>query len=125
MKQLKVVLMALVLAGCQTLGLASSPTPAQSVFAAKETFLAAVVVADKYKALPTCTAPMVTIVCKKDSVVVALQKAANAANASLDAAQATVTDPTFAGGDVAQKALLAAQNAVVALTAITSQLGVK
>jgi hypothetical protein len=116
-------LLALLLAGCQTLGVPAPKTPAQAVFEARGSELAAITLANQYKALPPC-APMVKI-CSDPKVVILLQKAANAADAVLDSAQATVTDPTFKDSPAAAKAALAAQNALGALTAITAQLALK
>ena len=117
----RVLLAALALSACQTM-IPAPQTPAQTVFLAKGTFLIAVGVANRYKALPPC--PMV-VVCSSPAVVAVLQKSANATDAILDSAETTVRDPAFANTDAAGKAALAATNAVSALQAITAGLRVQ
>ncbi len=119
MKLTLALILAVSLGSCSTV-LPTPKTPAQAVFEAKGTFLATVTLANQYKALPTC--PTAMPICKTDAMVGLLQKSANATDAALDAAQATVTDPKFVGTSTATASLVAAQNALVALQAIAAQL---
>jgi len=115
---------AAMLAGCTALGIPSPQTPAQTVYTAKSDFLAAVLIANQYKALPGCAVPDAPVLCAKADVVVNIKLAANAAKATLDSAEAAVRDPAFDGNAV-DKAVVAATNAVGAFVTITTQLKVK
>jgi len=109
---------ALLLASCANL-FPAPQTPAQSVYEAKAAFLVALRTADDYAALPRCPAQPV---CSDAATVTAIRTSAKAAEASLDAAQAVVTDPSFQNGDVLAKAIAAANGAVSAFAAVTAQL---
>jgi hypothetical protein len=108
------------LAGCSSLGLPTPKTPKQAVYAADAGFLAAVTVADNYKNLPSCGATASPI-CADQAVVAKIRLSANAADATLKAAEATVQDPHFAGS-ASDAAIVAATNAVAAFVAVTQQL---
>jgi hypothetical protein len=117
MQRLAFLVAALCLAACSTFG--DPQTPRQTVYAAKVSFLAAVTVADQYKNLPRCgTGP---VVCSSPAVIARLRLGANAADATLDAAEATVMDPKFEGSNT-DAAIVAATNAVAAFTAIAGGL---
>jgi hypothetical protein len=109
---------ALLLASCANL-FPAPQTPAQAVYEVKAAFLVALHTADDYAALPRCPA---TPICSDAATVAAIRTSAKAVQASLDAAQAVVTDPNFRTGDVLQKAIAAADGAVNAFTAVTAQL---
>lgn len=112
-----VFLMTLV-AGCASV---KPDTPAQSVFAAKATYAGALIVAVQYKNLPAC--PKVPV-CSDPLIVGKLQAADNIAAPALNSAEAAVRNPDF-GRSALQTAVIAAQNAVSALTSITSTIRVK
>ena len=109
---------ALLLASCANI-FPAPQTPAQAVYETKAAFLVALRTADAYAALPRCPAQPL---CSDASAVAAIKTSARAAQASLDAAQAVVTDPAFANGDTLQKTIAAATGAVSAFAAITAQL---
>ncbi|HTD67428.1 MAG TPA: hypothetical protein VK846_12950 [Candidatus Limnocylindria bacterium] len=113
---------AVCLSACSQIGIPAAKSPPQAVFEAKTAFLGAVRIANDYKSLPPC--PTVTI-CSNPSVVVVIQKAAVATQAALNSADATVNDPQFKDGSVAQKAAVAAQNSFAAFVAITATLRTK
>ena len=118
MKRLLAVLALAVLTG---FGCATTPqTPAQAVYAVQGTYAAALQVAVTYKGLPSCARPDKPVLCSDADVVKKLQAADNVAYASLTAAQNTVRSPG-AGANV-QTAIVAAQQAVNALAAITATL---
>lgn len=108
------------LASCASLGFPPPKTPRQAVFAADGAFLGAVTVANDYKALPPCVSNG-PILCKDQAVVEKIRLGANAADATLKAAENTVKDPKF-GGSVADSSIVAATNAVQAFVTITSAL---
>ncbi|HVZ70443.1 MAG TPA: hypothetical protein VG891_13355 [Rhizomicrobium sp.] len=116
-----VAAIALLLASCA--GIFPAPqTPAQAVYEAKAAFLVALRTADDYAALPRCPAQPV---CSDAATIAAIETAAKAAQASLDAAQAVVTDSSLRNGDVLQKAIAAANGAVSAFAAVTARLPVQ
>jgi hypothetical protein len=86
---------ALLLASCASI-FPAPQTPAQAVYEMKAGFLVALHAADDYAALPPCPAQPL---CSDTDTVAAIKVSANAAQASLDAAQAVVTNPAFAHGD--------------------------
>ncbi len=104
------------LVACSALRLPDPQTPAQSVYAAKHTFAAALVIANTYKNLPPCGGEYT--LCSDQAVVSKLQLAATAAKATLDAAEETVRDPNWRGGTT-DKAIVAASNALGAFVSIT------
>lgn len=111
-------LVLLFLAGC-----AGAPaTPAVTVYEVETAYSTALNVAVAYRNLPPCTtAP--TVICSRPDVVVKLQQADDVAYQALTAAQNTVRTP--GAGANAQTAIVAAQQAVQALAAITASLQVK
>lgn len=111
------------LAACSTFGIPAPQSPAQTVYAAKGDFAAALTIANQYAALPRCGTPSAPPLCSESNIVQNVNKAAHAADASLDAAEATVRDPAFSNNsDAVSKAVAAATNAVAALQAVTSTL---
>lgn len=118
------LVVALLLAGCGSTLPPTPQTPAQAVYLAEGDFTAALVIADKYKALPDCDKPAAPILCSKTSIVLEIQKAANTAWPLLEAAQATVRDPKFSGS-MTDQAIISAQNAVGAVKMIVNVLKVE
>ena len=116
MKNLIGILFVLIVTACSI----APQTPAQSIYLIENNFRAALVVAVTYKELPKCGTALVKI-CSDPEVVKKLQTTYDVANASLMAAQIAVRS----GGGNAERAITAAQQAVIALTAITSTLEVK
>jgi hypothetical protein len=110
----------LLLCACAELGFPAPKTPQQTVYTAKAAFLVALRAADEYAALPHCPAQPF---CSDPNVVARIQLGAGAANATLDAAEATVRDPAFKGGTT-DAAVVAAVNAVDAFQTIANQLKV-
>lgn len=119
MRKLLAVFVLTLVAGCA--GSLTPTTPAQSVFAAKATYAGALIVAVQYKALPAC--PKV-VICSDPAIVAKLQAADNIAAPALNSAEAAARNPDF-GQNALQTAVIAAQNAVTALTSITATLKVK
>lgn len=119
-----VLAVAFALASCSTAppGTTGTTTPAQSVFAVKSAYAGALSVAVAYKRLPAC-APSAPLLCSSPAIVSQLQKADNTAAAAIDAAEAAARTP-IVGTTAAGKALSAAQAALAALVALTSNLKV-
>lgn len=118
MKRLFAGLMFALLAACST----APQSPAQSVYAVQGNYAAALTIAVAYKQLPDCATTAATL-CSKPDIVARLQKADDVAYPALQAAQNIVRQPN--AGANATTAIFAAQQAVAALTAITSTLTVK
>ncbi len=118
MKKLFSGLMFALLAACST----TPQSPAQAVYAVQGNYAAALTIAVAYKQLPSCATTTATL-CSKPDIVVKLQKADDVAYPALQAAQNTVRQPN--AGANAQTAIFAAEQAVAALTAITSTLQTK
>jgi len=95
----------------------STPSSASQIYAAKNTFEAALIVGVRYNALPRCGAPTSPPLCSDASAVAAIRKANVAAQAALDAAETTVRTPGVTSS-VAAAAVVAATNAVGAMQAI-------
>ncbi len=93
-------------------------TPAQGVFELKQNYEVALTIAVAYKQLPACGAGAPTV-CSNPPIVKQLQLADSTASAALDAAENAVRDPNFDKG-AAQAAIVAANQAVIALTQITA-----
>ncbi len=117
MKKLLAVLILTTVAACA--GVSAPQSPAQAVYAAKQSYAVALTAAVAYKRLPTC--PTATKVCSDPKIVSQLQKIDTASSALLDGAEATVRS----GGTGAALAITAAEQAVAAFTTITSTLQVK
>ena len=114
---------AFLLVGCASTG--SPQDPQQAVFAAKAALVTAVQITTQYAQLPRCPQP-VHALCSDAAVVATADKAANAAADAIQAAEDTVRNPAFAGNsDILSKSVIAAQNAVTALTAISQTLTVR
>lgn len=108
---------ALALAGCAS---TTSTTPAQTVFAAKSGYAAALTAAVAYRRLPACAEPRV-LPCHDPDVLAQIQRADNVAAGALDAAENAVRTPAVGAGArdraiAAAEAALAALNAAVAAT---------
>lgn len=110
------------LAACASAPGDGGTTPQQAVYQMQGAFNAALSVAVAYKNLPTC-APTAPPLCSKPETVSKVVQAANATQEALSAAQDTVRSP--GAGANAQTALLGAQRALQALTAITATLAIK
>ena len=93
------------------------PSPAASVYAAKNAYEAALIAAVTYNNLPRCGAPTSPPVCSDAGAIIAIRKANTAAQASLDAAETTVRTAGVST-NAATAAVTAATNAVAALQAI-------
>lgn len=115
MKNLFSLLLLLFVTACSV----APKSPAQSIYLIENNFRAALVIAVTYKELPKCGTGIQ--LCSNPVVVKKLQTTYDVANASLKAAQLTVRS----GTGNAEIAITAAQQAVIALTAITSTLEVK
>lgn len=115
MKRLISVFVLTLVASCA--GVTAPQSPAQAVFAAKQSYAVALTAAVAYKRLPPC--PTVSNVCSDPAIVSQLQKIDTASSALLDGAEATVR----AGGGNVQMAITAAEQAVSAFTTITATLG--
>lgn len=123
MKRIAVLLLSLALTACATTPDTSTTTPAQAVFQVKSSLNAALTVAVAYRNLPACGAPTSPPLCSKPETVEKVRQAANSAAAALTAAENTVRSP--GAGVNPQTAVVAAQQALLALTAITSTLAIK
>jgi hypothetical protein len=110
----------LMLGACST---TTATTPAQSIYALKQAYLASLTLAFTYANLPPC--PVSAPICSDANVVHNLQTAANVADAAIKSAETTVTDPAFTGGTLPAQILVTATNAVTAFANITATLKVK
>lgn len=123
MKRVSLAVACILLGACSTTG--TPQDPQQAVFAAKAALVTAVQVTTAYAQLPRCPQPAPAL-CSDASIVASADKAAHAADAAVQAAEDTVRNPAFAdNGDVLSKSVIAAQNAVTALTAISDTLKVR
>lgn len=118
MKRLFAGLMFALLAACST----TPQSPAQAVYAIHGDYAAALTIAVTYKKLPDCATTQ-AVICSKPEIVARLQAADDKAFPLLQAAQNTVR-LSGAGANI-DTAIFAAQQAVSALTAITSTLKVQ
>ena len=124
MKALKRAALAAVLAlGIAACANNAPTTPQQTIYEVEGAYNDAATVIVAYKSLPTCGSPGATALCSKPEVIAQLKQADNAAYNALVAAETTARTP--GAGANAQTALVAAQQAVAALTAISSTLQVK
>jgi hypothetical protein len=121
MKRLFFAALLAVVTGCAST--ATPQDPAQAIYVLKSDYRTALTVAVAYKALPPCEQPAAPVLCSKATVVTQIQKADDIAYQAIQAAETTVRTP--GAGANAQTALVAAQQALVALTTITAQLAVK
>lgn len=109
---------ALALSACAT----SKTDPQQTIYAAKSSLITAIQVATIYAKLPRC--PNNPVPCSDQATVDNINKAANAADAAIEAAEMTVRNPQFSQSTV-DASVIAAQNAVDAFTKITADLKVQ
>lgn len=123
MKRFLAVLFISILTACATTPDGTTTTPAQQVFQIESGFNAALTIAIAYKNLPPCGQPTSPTLCSKPETVVKVQQAANSTQAALVGAQNTVRNP--GAGANPQTAIFAAQQALLALTTITSTLAIK
>lgn len=112
------------MAGCTN---APVKNPQQAVLAIRVAYTDAVEAASTYgnpAVIPLCTTPKSVALCANPPVVLQIKVAKDAAKPVIDGAEATVLDPTF---DTTKSAaiVLSAQNALKALTAITTALNLK
>jgi hypothetical protein len=112
------VILVCALAACAS----GTTTPAQTVYQVQSDYAAALVVSVAYKNLPDCALPGHPVLCSQATIIKQLQDADDIAYPTLTAAQNTVR---VQGATNAQTAVVAAQQAVAALTAITSKLVIK
>lgn len=114
-KLITAVFIAVALAACAT-----PQSPQQAVFETKSGYAVALTAAVSYKRLPLCekTKPP----CSDPKVVAQLQRADNVAASALDAAEQAARTPGF-GDSVVASSATAAQAALQAFVAITTNLG--
>lgn len=116
-----VIFAVLILTACGTALPPKPETPAQAVYLAQGDYDVALVAAVKYKNLPDCSVQNHPVLCSDAKVVSKVQEVANGAWLALQSAQTTVRDPKFSSSDM-DKAVLSAQNAVGAFSAIVKTL---
>jgi hypothetical protein len=124
MKSFRIILsalMALALLGCASGG--APQDPQQSIYALQSGYRTALTVAVAYKQLPPCGMATSPLLCSSPKVVAQVQQADDVAYQAIKAAETTVRTP--GAGANAQTALVAAQQALAALTSITATLQVK
>ena len=105
-----------ILSGC--FGGVKPSNPQQEVAQIETAYKDALTIAATYDALPSCT-NAATVVCSNTGVAKQLKNAKDVAQVAIDNAEKAVRDPNFAAGGV-NAAVVAAQSAVAALTAITT-----
>lgn len=127
MKFLKRVLtttaLALALMGGCAFNKGPGTNPETIVFDMHGRYATALQIAVAYKRLPSCDTKPAPLLCSKDSVIQDLQDADDIANPALAAAQTTVRAPGV--GVNIDTMIRAAEEAVVAMTKITSKLQVQ
>lgn len=117
MKRLALFLAPLIiLAACAV----QTKTPQQAVFQIESEYQIALTAAVTYKNLPQCGTAGAPLVCSDPNVVAKLKTADAAASAAIFAAQNAVRDPNFDKSKTSA-VLLAAEQALAVLTAITAQ----
>lgn len=120
MKHAKLLFLSLAVAligACTT----TPQNPEQTIYQMTSNYNAAATVVIAYKALPPC--PAATVICSRADVIAKLKAADTVAYNALVAAENTVRSP--GAGANAATAQIAAQQAIAALTAITSTLQTK
>lgn len=95
----------------------------QAVYVATTDYVAATQLIGAYKALPRCGSPLATVICSRDDVIAQLKQADTIAFEAIKAAENTVRSP--GAGVNPQTAIVAANQAIAALTAIASKLQLK
>lgn len=101
-------------------GQSGLPSPANTVFAAKNTFVGLQTTAIQYTSLPRCGAPTSPPLCSDQATVLTIRKLNNDAVTTLDAAEKTVRDPT-SSTSAQQAAANSSTNAVGALQTVLTQ----
>ncbi len=109
----KAVALTALLAGCATTG---TTTPQNTIYNIKSSFDVALQAVLVYDNLPPCVTNGPKV-CSDAKVTQKLQEASVVANTAINSAEAAVRDPNFSTS-TANAAIVSAQNAVVALTAI-------
>lgn len=112
------------LTACGAPGQSGSPSPAQSVLAAKTAYTGALVVAVRYNQIPRCGRPASPPICSDEGVVLQLRRADAVAGAALDGAEAIVRTPGI-DSSIAVAAAKSATESVKVLTVILQTYGVK
>lgn len=120
MKRILVSCLLAVIAGCATTG----GTPQRSIYQIKSEYQVALAAAVAYKALPACGAAGAPLVCADPTIVAKLQQADSVAGPAIQAAENAVRDPSF-NTSTANAVLVSAEQALLVLTTITAQVGVK
>lgn len=120
MKRFIVFVFAALLTACVT---TPAKNPQLQVFSIKSNYDAALTVAVAYDNLPPCVAG-VKAICSSHDVKVKIKQAKDVASPAIQAAENAVRDPTF-DASTSQAVITAANQAVIALTAITSVLAIK
>jgi len=110
-----------IMVGCTTV---APKNPQQAILVVRQEYTIAVEAAAAYGNLPRCEPGSAVKVCSSDAVVKQLKVAKDAAKPVIDQAEATVLDPQF-DTSKANAIILSAQNALKALTAITTALNLK
>lgn len=125
MKKMSIIVLAVVMLALGTAGGCTSNPPRtaqEAVFTAISVdYETALDVAIAYDSLPPCELPSAPVVCSSAGIVHAIKAAKDKASPLVKAAKAAVLDPNFGASNV-QTAIVLAQQAVAALTAITNQL---
>lgn len=117
MRVIAILAVAVALTGCSLTPQEGKPTPAALVYATKNSYEAALIVAVRYNELPRCGAPTSPPLCSDAGAVTLIRKSNDAARITLDAAEATARDPKITEG-TKEASVTAAVNAVAALQAI-------
>lgn len=114
---------AFALAACSGCSSTQTKNPQLSVYTIKQNYALALEVAVAYDNLPACV-PGVKAACSSHDVKVKLKQAKDVASPAIQAAENAVRDPTF-DASTSQAVIVAANQAVIALTAITAALAIK
>lgn len=104
-------------------GCATVHNPQQAMLQVRADYTIAVEAAAYYGTKPFCDSPGAPVLCASRPIVLQLQVAKDGAKPIIDQAEATVLDPKF-NGENADVIVLSAQNALKAITSITSALNI-
>lgn len=113
MKSILALLAAFAIAGCAAKE--ATPSPASAVFAAKNAYEAALIVAVRYNELPRCGRPASPPICSDTEAVAVIRKANTSARSALDVAEDVTRNAAFSAvaktdsADAAVKAVAAMQ----------------
>lgn len=124
MRKIMITVALLLVAACAQNNQGSLPSPANTVYALKNTLASAEIVAVQYNSLARCGRPTSPPLCSDAGVISIVRQSNDDARIALDAAEKTVRDPNVSKS-AADAAVVSAQNAVGAFQAITSKLKVK